>query len=204
AMASPQVSLGGSATRAGAADGVLIVSFVPANAAQKLMITASAPSGWDFQAAEVCLTSEVTACETPTVSSTAPEVLLLENQDIKAQVPFRREIRTVKLAQGGGLTSFNLVTYTVGQLGDEVAADSSGTLVQWRLPGALEVQNLDVALYRTLFQDGGDAIFQQLPPRLMTRETVLTLDFTVSQACVAGDIITLDDPTGTFEMFQAR
>jgi len=127
---------------------------------------------------------------------------MMDNISIKAQIFFAREIRNVKLADGGGPAEFELVTYTLGQTGDEVTADSSGKLAPWRLPGALEVLTIDMGIYRSMVTDSGDRIFQQLPPRLLLQETVLIIDFRVTQACVIGDVLILEDPSGTFEMFQ--
>ncbi|CAE7224423.1 unnamed protein product, partial [Symbiodinium necroappetens] len=105
-------------------------------------------------------------------------------------------------ATSGGIARFELATFALGQMGNEVAADSSGSLAAWRLPGALEVSALQLGTYQSIVRDTGDTIFQQLPPRLLLRETVLIIHFSVTQACFSGDILSLEDPTGTFEMFQ--
>ncbi|CAE6920617.1 unnamed protein product [Symbiodinium sp. CCMP2592] len=203
AMQDPRVVLGTGPTRAGAVGGVLQIAFVPANAASKLILTALSPSGWDFQAVDVCETvDEAVVCVRASASANSPNVLILDDISIKAQILFQRELRNVRLASGGGIAEFELATFALGQMGNEVAADSSGSLATWRLPGALEVSSLQLGTYRSVVRDTGDMIFQQLPPRLLLRETVLIIHFSVTQACFSGDILSLEDPTGTFEMFQ--
>eukprot|EP00439_Symbiodinium_sp_Y106_P013060 s4726_g1.t3 len=203
AMQDPRVVLGTGPTRAGAVGGVLQIAFVPANAASKLILTAVSPSGWDFQAVDVCETvDEAVVCVRASASANSPNVLILDDISIKAQILFQRELRNVRLASGGGIAEFELATFALGQMGNEVAADSSGSLATWRLPGALEVSSLQLGTYRSVVRDTGDTIFQQLPPRLLLRETVLIIHFSVTQACFPGDILSLEDPTGTFEMFQ--
>ncbi|CAE7942494.1 unnamed protein product [Symbiodinium sp. KB8] len=202
-MQDPRVVLGTGTTRAGAVGGVLQIAFVPANAASKLILTAVSPSGWDFQAVDVCESvDEAVVCVRASASANSPNVLILDDISIKAQVLFQRELRNVRLASGGGIARFELATFALGQMGNEVAADSSGSLATWRLPGALEVSALQLGTYQSIVRDTGDTIFQQLPPRLLLRETVLIIHFSVTQACFSGDILSLEDPTGTFEMFQ--
>eukprot|EP00931_Biecheleriopsis_adriatica_P056613 TRINITY_DN33551_c0_g1_i1.p1 TRINITY_DN33551_c0_g1~~TRINITY_DN33551_c0_g1_i1.p1 ORF type:complete len:2472 (-),score=462.07 TRINITY_DN33551_c0_g1_i1:1-7416(-) len=191
--------------RAGAEGGVITVNFVPANPAQKLVINGKSPPSWDFQDVMVCeLVGEVTRfCQAASSDASSPQVLALDPVDVKAGVPFRREIRNVKLAEGGGPAVFELNTFTRGQMGDEVDADSSGTINAFRLPGALEVSEVDVRTYRGMVTDPGDQIFQQLPPRLGLPETVISLHFSVTQAGIPGDIFSLEDMSGTFAMKEA-
>jgi len=201
AMQGPSVRLLPSgALRAGAYGAVLSIYFVPANPAQKVVITASKPDGWSFDRASVCDVADEdnVVCINGLGSTASPQVLQIDNLEIKAQVAFAREIRDVKLADGGGLATFELATFIRGQTGEQVAVDSSGEMVSFLVPGVVEVTDINVRVYRGFITDPGDKIFALLPPRLAVKESVLTFFIQFSQEVRANDAIVFDDPSGSF------
>lgn len=202
-MSNPVVSLMDTGIlRAGAPGATLEISFIPANNAYQYVLEGKAPLGWDFRWAKSCEMSgtEVIQCEDPVVSPDSPNVLVVRNVLIRAAIQFRRTIRNVTLALSGGLVGFELLTFTRGQMGDQLQADSSGLMNSFILPGELKVTAVDLRTIRGAITDSGDSIFAQMPPRQLIPEAVFFISFQLTQRLLHGDLLELEDPTGTVRM----